>query len=159
MQEALKPSVSATTNPDHGGWLHCFGQQISNLPRWDCAGRFQGSAVVKNLYADSIPGSGRSPGEGNGNPLQYSGLGNPMDRGVWQAPVHGVAKSWTRLSEWRTRLCRQWEWLWAIRDGGEECLLQSQTAGKSLWDNQCPQAPQFIYPQFIYLFISRHLEI
>ena len=38
----------------------------------------------------SIPGSGRSPGEGNGNPLQYSCLGNPMDRGAWQATVHGV---------------------------------------------------------------------
>ena len=36
-----------------------------------------------------IPGSGRSPGEGNGNPLQYSCLGNPMDRGAWRAPVHG----------------------------------------------------------------------
>ena len=43
----------------------------------------------------SIPGSGRSPGEGNGNPLQYSCLKNPMDRGAWQATVHGVAKSWT----------------------------------------------------------------
>ena len=41
----------------------------------------------------SIPGSRRSPGEGNGNPLKYSCLGNPMDRGAWQATVHGVAKS------------------------------------------------------------------
>ena len=40
----------------------------------------------------SIPGSGRSPGEGNGSPLQYSCLGNPMDRGAWQTTVHGVAK-------------------------------------------------------------------
>ena len=43
---------------------------------------------------DSIPKSGRSPEEGNGNPLQYSCLGNPMDRGAWWATVHGVAKSW-----------------------------------------------------------------
>ena len=43
----------------------------------------------------SIPGWGRSPGEGNGNPLQYSSLENPMDRGAWWATVHGVAKSWT----------------------------------------------------------------
>ena len=43
----------------------------------------------------SIPGLGRSPGEGNGNPLQYSCLENPMDRGAWQATVHGVAKSRT----------------------------------------------------------------
>ena len=40
----------------------------------------------------SIPGSGRSPGEGHGNPLQYSCLENPTDRGAWQATVHGVAK-------------------------------------------------------------------
>ena len=45
-----------------------------------------------------IPGLGRSPGEGNGNPLQYSCLGNPMDGGAWQATVHGVAQSQTRLS-------------------------------------------------------------
>ena len=41
----------------------------------------------------SIPGSGRSPGEGNGNPLQYSCLENPMDRGAWQATVHGVTRA------------------------------------------------------------------
>ena len=47
----------------------------------------------------SIPGLGRSPGEGNGTPLQYSCLENPMDGGAWQATVHGVAKSRTRLSD------------------------------------------------------------
>ena len=47
---------------------------------------------------DSIPWSGRSPGEGHGNPLQYSCLENPMDRGAWWATVHRVAKSQTRLS-------------------------------------------------------------
>ena len=47
----------------------------------------------------SIPGSGRSLGEGNGNPLQYSCLEDPMDGGAWWAAVHGVAKSWTRLSD------------------------------------------------------------
>ena len=46
----------------------------------------------------SIPGSGRSPGEGNGNPLQDSCLENPMDRGAWWVTVHGVTKSWTRLN-------------------------------------------------------------
>ena len=46
----------------------------------------------------SIPGSGRSPGEGNGNPLQYSCLGKPMDRGAWLATVHGVGKSEIPLS-------------------------------------------------------------
>ena len=46
----------------------------------------------------SIPGSGRSPGGGHGNPLQYSCLENPMDRGAWRAMVHRVAKGQTRLS-------------------------------------------------------------
>jgi len=54
-------------------------------------------AVVKNLPANagdagSIPGSGGSPGEGNGNPFQYSCLGNPMNRGAWRATVHGIAE-------------------------------------------------------------------
>ena len=44
---------------------------------------------------DSIPGLGRSPGEGNGDPLQYSGLENSLDRGAWRATVHGVTKSQT----------------------------------------------------------------
>ena len=48
--------------------------------------------------ASSIPGSGRSPGEENGNPLQYSCLKNPTDRGAWQGSVYGVTKSWTWMS-------------------------------------------------------------
>ena len=60
--------------------------------------------MVKNLPANAgdtvlIPGSGKSPGEENGNTLQYSCLENLMDRGVWQAIVHGAAKSRTRVSE------------------------------------------------------------
>ena len=50
----------------------------------------------------SIPGLGRSPGEENGNPLQYSCLENPKDRGAWQATVHGVTKTQTRLSDSHT---------------------------------------------------------
>jgi len=46
-----------------------------------------------------IPELGRSPGKGNGSPLQYSFLENSMDRGAWWATVHGTAKSWTRLSD------------------------------------------------------------
>ena len=48
-------------------------------------------------YSGSIPGLGRSPGEGNGYPLQYSCLENSMDTGAWQATVRGVTKIWTRL--------------------------------------------------------------
>ena len=65
----------------------------------------QVALVVKNLPVNSgdldtglIPGPGRSR-EGNGNPLQYSFLENPMDRGAWRAVVHGVAKSQTQLSD------------------------------------------------------------
>ena len=64
---------------------------------------FSGGAVVKNPPTDardagSITGLERSPGEGNGYPFQYSWLGYLMNRGAWQATVHGVAKSWTQLS-------------------------------------------------------------
>ena len=54
--------------------------------------------------AGSISGLGRSPGEGQGNPLQYSCLENPTDRGAWRATVHGVAKSRTQLEGLRTRV-------------------------------------------------------
>ena len=65
-------------------------------------------SAVKNLPANAgdtgdaglIPGLGRSPGEGNGNPLQYSCLENPLDREAWQATVHGVTKSQTQLSNY-----------------------------------------------------------
>ena len=60
-------------------------QMVKNLP------------VVQEIMS-LIPGSGRSPGEGNGYPLQHSCLENSMDRGARQATVHGVTKSWTRLS-------------------------------------------------------------
>ena len=51
-----------------------------------------------------IPGPGRSPGEGNGNPLQYSCLGNLMDKGAWRVTVHGVTKGWTQLCDWAVSL-------------------------------------------------------
>ena len=92
-----------------------------------------------------IPASGRSPGKGNGNPLQYSCLENPMDRRAWRATVHGVAKSQTRLSNftffllsckqilgiprkrirkvtwilWRAFQCRRRFWGWVLKTGGK----------------------------------------
>ena len=70
----------------------CYHQ---GLPWWSDV---KGSACNEG-DPDSIPGSGRSHGEENGNPLQYSCLENPMDGGVWEATVHGVTKSRTRLSD------------------------------------------------------------
>ena len=69
-------------------------------------GAFQVVLVVKNLPANAgdardaglTPESGRSPRGGNGTPLQYSCVNNPMDRRAWKATVHGVSKSWTQLS-------------------------------------------------------------
>ena len=71
--------------------------------------------MVKNPPANAresgdtglILGSGRSPGEGNGNPLLYSCLENPMDREAWLASVHGVIKSWTRLSDFTIYVSKQ----------------------------------------------------
>ena len=71
--------------------------------------------VVKNLSANaghvrdvgSIPGSGRFPGGGHGNPLQYSCLENLMDRAVWQATVHSVVKSRTQLKQLGMHVCMQ----------------------------------------------------
>ena len=77
------------------------GPEFTLLLKTDSAFMSRVALVVKNSPASvgdirdasSIPGSGRSPGEGNGNPLQYSCLESSMDRGAWQATVHGVTKS------------------------------------------------------------------
>ena len=70
-------------------------------------GASQVARVVKNLPvsagAGSDPGFGRSPGGGQGNPLQYSCLENSKDRGAWQATVHRLAMSWTRLKQHSTQ--------------------------------------------------------
>ena len=70
--------------------LDIHGFNFYHLPRW-----LSGEGVGKAGDTDLISGSGRSPGEGHGNPLQHSCLVNPMDRGAWRATVEGVAKSWT----------------------------------------------------------------
>ena len=69
-----------------------------------------GGSVVRNPPANaedagSIPGLGRSPGKGNANPIQYSCLGNPVEKGAWWATVHGVTKSQSRLSDWSPTMC------------------------------------------------------
>ena len=122
--------------------------------------------VVKNTPANagdtrdvgSIPGSGRSPGEGNGNPLQYSCLGNLTNRGAWRATVHGVARNWTQLSDktatdlfiWIVRkmvpaympACNVWEYLfpvslliWLLLFKKDDGWMASSTQWTWIWAN------------------------
>ena len=77
-----------------GGWLRGIVRVLSllsegHLPRWHSGKEFA-SQRRKQRDTGLIPGLGRCPGGGNGNPLQYSCLENSMDRGAWQAPIHGV---------------------------------------------------------------------
>ena len=82
-----------------------FQKFISNPILLGFPGGLKGKASACNAGdPGSIPESGRSPGEGNGTPLQYSCLENPMDGGAWEAAVHGVAKSWTRLSDFTSHI-------------------------------------------------------
>ena len=79
-----------------------YNCSLTRASRW-CGGKESISNAGDAGDLGSIPGSGRSPGGGNGDSLQYSCMGNPMDRGAWQATVHGVAKSQTWLSDWAHR--------------------------------------------------------
>ena len=111
---------SCLENPrDRGAWwaaIYGVTQSQTRLKRLSSSSRgrfhhvtqnyvqFPGGSEVKASACNagdlgSIPGSGRSPGEGNGNPLQYSCLENPTYGGAWWATVHGVEKSWTQLSD------------------------------------------------------------
>ena len=90
----LRYTVRETCREDHGLTLFCFGSNLS----------FPSSSDGKESACSagdpgSIPRSGRSPGEGNDNPLQCSFPENPMDRGAWRATVHGIAKNQTGLND------------------------------------------------------------
>ena len=97
--------------------LHVLALEVSGRKLATCmakCGGFPGGvSVVKNPPANagdikdsgSIPGSERYPGEGNGNPLQYSRLESPTDRGAWWATVHVVAKSWTQMKRLSMHAC------------------------------------------------------
>ena len=79
--------------------VDCFKLQLSQgLPRWLSGKEPACQCRSRRSHRFDLPGSGRSPGEGNGNPLQCSCQDNPMDRGDWRAMVHWVAKNQTRLS-------------------------------------------------------------
>ena len=102
---------SCLENPkDRGAWqatvhrVEKSGTRLKRLSSSSSIYAFPHGSVVKNLPATAggiglIPGSGRPPREGNGNPLQYSCLENPKHRGAWWTTVHGVVKSRTRLND------------------------------------------------------------
>ena len=112
-----------SSTQDSGGRNETGNQEVLLLPCMN--GRFNRKMFRKNLGfpggsegkasacnagdLGSISGLGRFPGEGNGNPLQYSCLENPMDGGAWWATIHGVAKCWTRLSDFTHSLGRIYE--------------------------------------------------
>ena len=112
---------------------------------------FPGGSVVKNLAANardagnvgSVPGSGRSPGERNSNPSQYSCLENPMDRGAWWATVPGVPKTQTQLSTcaYSTHLKKQSP----LSDFTDRLWLRKLFNLARLWGfvPRCPRCPVF----------------
>ena len=109
----LKARASSSLWPGFKGYFCSFSITSFSVlrPCWvfpDGSGGKEPPCSAGNI----IPGSGRAFGEGNGNPLQYSWLGNPMDRGAWWTTVCGISKSWTRLSKHTHRAC--WYHLFCI---------------------------------------------
>ena len=99
-----------------------------------------------------ILGLGRSPGEGNGNPCQHFCLENSIDRGAWQATVHGVAKSWSQLSEWHFQQQSDCHSLWwALRI----LWMSKHRAGSESRDAY--QRNDFSEPRFLHLSIQRKI--
>ena len=122
------------------------------MPTYDFPGGSDGKESACNAgNPGSIPGSGRFPGEGNGNPLQYSCLENFMGRGAWWTTVHGVSKSRTQLSDWHfyfhvythshvymytfQKMKVNKIHLWAHSDKGLDniCPLRDEPRGHGLW--------------------------
>ena len=97
LQSWVKPDLEDLVN--HTRVVRSHRRVLSRRPGlpWWLSGK---ESACNAGDSSSRSESGRSPGEGNGNPLRYSCLENPMDRGAWWVMVHGVAKSWTRLSNW-----------------------------------------------------------
>ena len=115
----LKPSLLQVVGPvgDAGsrGWDHCL---LTRGLHWGFPGGSEGKAPTCNAGdPGSIPGSGRSPRGGHGNPLQYSCLENPMDGGAWRATAHGVTKRRIRLSDLTSLLSSS-----SVRGPGESRL-------------------------------------
>ena len=115
---SCKSPIGRLESHQRGFWIEtlllCPGDLLSKSSKLTFSRASPGGSEDKASACNAgdpglIPGLGRSPGEGNGNPLQYSCLENPMDRGAWWATVHGVTKSRTRLSDF-TSLRKRWWW-------------------------------------------------
>ena len=106
--------------------------------------------------AGLIPGSVRSPGVGNGNPLQYSCLENPMDRGVWQAAVHGVTKSWTWLKRLSTQACTFYE-SHKIKSSKGHSILSQAGSFLGVWLVMGPVDPHGYVSTFIHSLMKVNL--
>ena len=94
----IAPALPSICSPDSLSLIYLSLYTISGFPG-GTSGKESACQCRKYDRLGSFPGSGRSPGEGNGNPLQYSCLQNPMDRGAWQVTVHRVARrpTWLKL--------------------------------------------------------------
>ena len=101
------------------------------------------------IDAGSVPGSGRSPGEGLDNPLQYSCLENPMDRGAWQAVVYGITKSQTPLSDWAIPSLREPE--------GLRWFLKPCSGGERSSSKHCPLRE--VFSKYIQVLNSRYYTL
>ena len=111
-RQGTRPTEQGSPRPEPSGWRllgthrNCVsethGQDKPQLPEASAVipppGWLRPRAAGRGRCSRESRGSERSPGKGSGNPLQYSCLGNPMDRGAWWTVVHRVTKSWTRLS-------------------------------------------------------------
>ena len=127
-------------------WLYHRKKRIRGRFQWK--GGFPGGSDGKESIWNagdlgSIPGLGRSPGEGNGYPLQYSDLENSMDRGAWQAIVHGVAKSQTWLSDFHL-LSEKDAWVWSWGDSIQ--IRSDQTSRSVVSDSFRPHELQHARP-------------
>ena len=105
--ENVRCNVITDLSPSHAQRIPLVKQNLSEITSYTSPMKFLGGPDGKESACNvgdpsSVPGSGRSPGEGNGNPFPYSCLENSMGRGTWQAPVHGVAKNWMQLSGFTT---------------------------------------------------------
>ena len=131
--------------PDAAPFKFLQGAPVSKgLPRW-LSGKESTCNAADTGDAVSVPRWGWSPGVGNGNPLQYTCLEDPMDKGAWWATIHRVAKSWTCLSTWHTQVALIFEILWCgnvLADYfGRQTQFRSRQIGSSFLNSSYSTHP------------------